>query len=348
MAYEYRHHHAFGAVAMVISLSLFASAALRVSAANVTSARDTLSRETASATATHAVTINVGATLLSGVMQLNYPGFSGFSAFTSGSACVTAPTNPSGTTIEVALAGCTGSISFGFSAVNPGATASNFVTISGVATGGFAVPTVANDTISVTATVDPTITFDVGATASACDGTFASSNWNVSLGLLNAARLIASSDVASVSHICTLLSTNASGGAVVTAKNANGANGLVSTSVPADKIPSLSAAITDSSSNYGLCYTATRGHNASSVPASNAPSVATSVFSNAGGNCTSSVVTGAESVAAFSGSVQEVFRTVGVTDRAFVTLFVKAGISATQASHNDYADSITFAATATF
>jgi hypothetical protein len=214
--------------------------------------------------------------------------------------------------------------------------------------GSAAVSIVADEDIDVAATVDPFIAFEVGADTS-CAGDYIADDWTVDLGRLSTGRTVASSGDDGVKLICTRLSTNATSGAVVTVRNANGAGGLVSASVPADLIPSSAAGISSGSPNYGLCYStvgADAGYDPGVTPAAAPPDATHGAYGVAA--CTASVTSGAESVAALSGSPVEVWRVGDVTSNAFAALRVKAAISATQPAHNDYQDSLTFIATATY
>jgi DNA-binding beta-propeller fold protein YncE len=255
------------------------------------------------------------------------------------------------TQITADKSNCAGPVTLGgFTVSLPGAPGAYTVSWVNDDPGSATVYVVNGDTISVNATVDPSIAFDVGA-ASACDGSFSSSDWSVDLGRMSTGRTVASSgDASGAQLICTKLSTNATFGAVVTVHNANGTSGLVSASTPADRIPSAAAAVTSGTPNYGLCFSTVPGdygYDSGLTPAANAPSTLAGSFSPAG-TCTSSVASGAEPVAALSASPIEAWRVAGVTSNAFAAMRVKAAISATQPAHSDYSDSLTFVATATF
>ena len=93
------------------------------------------------------------------------------------------------------------------------------VTLGGWAgiTGTFALTIVTDDQVGITASIDPSITFNVGTQTSVttCDGTFAGNGGTVALGTLTSGA-VASSDASSVAHICTRVTTNAASGATIT------------------------------------------------------------------------------------------------------------------------------------
>ncbi|HTK59938.1 MAG TPA: hypothetical protein VL283_01905, partial [Candidatus Baltobacteraceae bacterium] len=140
----------------------------------------------------------------------------------------------------------------------------------------------------------------------------------------------------SVNYVWLDLDTNASAGAVITVKNANGASGLVSTAVPADDIDSASGAVSDNVENYGICSVAE---------------------SDAGGNlddlapfdgaCAGD--TEGNTVGGFTGSFQPIYDTdLAPIGGGRAQIAVQASIGAGTASHNDYTDTLTFIATGTF
>jgi hypothetical protein len=164
-----------------------------------------------------------------------------------------------------------------------------------------------------------------------------------------------------VEHICTLLSTNATGGATVSVRNENGDDGLISASVPADLIPSVTGAVNSVTPNYGLCVASditTRGDynyaadgttvlNATlySPRSANPFPIAQGMYLTSG-DCTSA---SSENVIGLNDAVPTtVWRVSDYTLSAFATILVKAGVSPTQPAHNDYSDTLTFVATATY
>jgi hypothetical protein len=286
-------------------------------------------------------------------LTVTFPsGFAVTSPFTSGT-CTSGTIGSfamTGTTLTAVKSSCSGTVTLSGATVSlPSAAGAYTINWVNDDPGSATVIVVSNDQIDVAATVDPSIAFDVGA-ASSCDGAFTSSDWSVDLGRMSTGRTVASSgDASGAQLICTRLSTNATYGAVVTVHNANGSSGLVSASTPADRIPSAAAAVTSGTPNYGLCYSTVpgdQGYDAGLTPASTSPDATAGLLDVAA--CTSSVASGAESVAVLTVAPQEAWRVAGVASNAFAAMRVKAAISATQPAHSDYSDSLTFVATATF
>jgi hypothetical protein len=312
--------------------------------------RVTLGRLQVGLTTTARVEFNLNRTL-SGTLTVTFPaGFGIVSGATSMSSCLS-NAQVVGQTITATKSGCSGGVFMdGIVVALPSSVGIYRISWVNDDPGWTEVIIVSDDQINVAATVDPTLTFDVGA-ASACNGTFTSNDWSVDLGRLNTGRNVASSgDASGAQLICTKLSTNATSGAVVTVKNANGASGLVSISKPADTIPSVSGSVTSGTPRYGLCYSTVsgeRGQDDGLTPAATAPSTLAGSFSPAG-TCTASVTSGAEAIAALSQTAAEIWRVPGVTSNAFSALRIKAAISATQPAHNDYSDALTFVATAIY
>jgi hypothetical protein len=199
-----------------------------------------------------------------------------------------------------------------------------------------------DDQVNVTATVDPVLTFNVGAqaAATACDGTFAGAGGTVALGTLSTSA-VASSDASSVPHICTRVTTNASGGASVTVKSLNAS--LRSTSVLADTIPSATATLAAGTQGYGICTGSAGGDSGrdSTTPVGATPS-RSSPFN--GASCTSS----GHDVGALTTSAQNLWTIASASQNAFFRIYVKAAISPTTPAHNDYTDTLTFVATGTY
>jgi hypothetical protein len=209
-------------------------------------------------------------------------------------------------------------------------------------TGTIAVGIVDDDQVTVTASVDPSLTFNVGAQAPAaatCTTAFSGNGGTVALGTLSTAS-VTSSDVGGVNHICTRASTNATNGLTVTVKSLNG--NLKSTSVPADTIPSASGAMAAGTANYGLCASDTVTGLTVTTPAGAAPA-RQAPFN---GSCAADTAAG--TVGALTTSAQTVWSTADAVANGFYTLVIKAAISGTIPAHNDYTDTLTFVATGTF
>ncbi len=336
---------------LTVIVTLLASV-VRVSpalAATATSVKDTMSTLKASATSvSHVVTMTLPTGTFTGGLDITYDAaFSAF-AFSSGS-CVggTVANNvTAANVVHVTLTGCTaGTLTINFTGTNPGTAGSKTSTMAGGAglTGAsYAEAIVTDDQVSVTASVDPSITFNVGTQAppsSGCTAAFAGNGGSVAFGSLSTAS-ISSSDVNTVNHICTRVSTNAGSGAVVTVKSLNAS--LKSTSVAGDTIPSATAAMAAGTSNYGLCASATVSGLTATVPVGATPT------RSAPFNSTCAADTAAGSVGALTTSAQTVWSVSGAVSNGFFLLVLKAAISATQPAHNDYTDTLTFVATGTF
>lgn len=189
-----------------------------------------------------------------------------------------------------------------------------------------------SDQVSVTASVDPSLTFDIDT--SVADGE-TSAPYTVPLGTLTTTNSKISGSTDSVNMIILEADTNAAGGVAVTVQNANGVNGLVSTSVPADNIGSADGTQANGTENYGLCV------------ATAALSGFTIAGSYSGDTCAlngegTNVITGLTTSAA------NMLSTTGPVAAAHAEVVVNAGISGTTVAHSDYADTLTFIATATF
>jgi hypothetical protein len=210
-------------------------------------------------------------------------------------------------------------------------------------TGSIGLSIVTDDQVSVTASVDPSISFNVGATSSACSTSFAGNGGTVALGSIPTSSTVVSSGASGVFHICTRVSTNASSGYKVSVKSATN-NGLVSTSTPADAIASATAAVTPGVANYGICFGTggTVGHT-TTTPDGNDP-IGVSPYNTV--SCTG--VTTAENVGLVDTTARDVVSGTIPVSNSFATLRVKAAASVTTPTHTDYTDTLTFVATGTF
>lgn len=195
-----------------------------------------------------------------------------------------------------------------------------------------------DDTVAITATVNSSLTFDMDTTAAdTCGTTESAAPYTVALGTITNADTRVSGATDTVNHICIDLDTNAGGGAVVTINNANGASGLVSTSVPADDIDSTDGSVADNTENYGVCIVST--------------SAATGTLDDTGGYNGDTCAANSETnnVQALSTTPEDILDTDGApiaTGRAQIA--VNASITIAQPAHNDYTDALTFIATGTF
>ena len=232
---------------------------------------------------------------------------------------------------------CGGLLTLGtFSGTNPGTAGSKTIPIGGTGgiSGAFAIAIVDSDQVTVTATVAATITFDIDT---ATTDTESAAAYSVALGTVTTTDTRVSGTTDGVNFIWLDLDSNATAGAVVTVRNANGGNGLVSTGTPADDIDSANGTMADGTENYGLCSvseSATTGTLDDVAPFDNA---------SCAGNSETNVVGG------LTGSDQIIYDTNG----AAITvgrgqIAVQAAISTTTQGHSDYTDVLTFIATGTF
>ncbi|HTM68741.1 MAG TPA: hypothetical protein VL426_05580 [Candidatus Binatia bacterium] len=194
------------------------------------------------------------------------------------------------------------------------------------------VPIVDSDQVTVTASVAASLTFDLDT---ALTDTESAAPYSVPLGALTTGAVANSGT--SINSIWVDVSTNAGGGVVVTVQNANGANGLVSTSTPADNINNAAATMAAGTENYGLCVisnTATTG-------------TLNKGASYASGTCAADTQTNA--VKALSSSTPDaILSSSGPLSGGRGRISVNAAISATTSAHSDYTDVLTFIATSTF
>lgn len=341
-------------IARIATVAIIAASVLQYgvlpafAAGTATGMKDILDRNKVSVTAVgHAVSMTLPSGTVSGTLTLTYTNFTAFAGTPTGT-CTSGTVGSGTASVNVAtvtLTSCTaGALTItAFTGTNPSSPGSNLVTLGGTAgiTGTFAVTTVTDDQVSITASIDPSITFNVGsqASASACDGTFAGNGGTVALGTLTTGA-VTSSDASSVAHICSRVTTNSGSGAAVTVKSLNAA--LKSTGTPTDTIASASATLTSGTSGYGLCAGSAGGDSGkdATTPVGASPG-ASSPFN---GSCTNA----AHAVGGLTTGAQNVWTIATASQNAFFRMYVKAAISGTVPAHSDYADTLTFVATGTF
>ncbi|MBP9715201.1 MAG: hypothetical protein KBD52_01805 [Candidatus Pacebacteria bacterium] len=201
-------------------------------------------------------------------------------------------------------------------------------------TGTITVDIIDDDQVTVTATVNQAITFDLDT--SVADGE-TSTPYSVALGTVTVTDTRVSGSTDSINMIIAELDTNASGGAVVSVRNANGANGLASTAVPGDNIGSADGALVDGTENYGLCVisvTQTTGTLAKATPYST-------------GTCATNSET--NDVKGLTTTGEDILNTTSAPIAgAHAEISVGAAISGVTVAHSDYTDTLTFVATSTF
>ena len=283
---------------------------------------------------------------LDGLLTVTFPaGFTVLTPATGGSGCLD-DFNSTTSTLTARKTGCTGDVVMTGATVRNPATPGDYpITWVNDDPGGSSVYIMSDDQVGVDATVEPSISFDVGAQSASvpCSGAFTGDGGVVALGVIPLGQVV-SSDVNGVSHICTRLSTNAASGATVTVKSDNAA--LMSSSNHADLIPSLTANGGDNvmhagTANYGLCADGVSGV-ADTTPES-APVLRNDPFKTI---CTDHTAAG--NVGAVTTSAQTIWHVEHATSNAYQSLEVKAAISGTTAAHSDYGDTLTFVATGTF
>src|SRR3989344_2738241 len=170
--------------------------------------------------------------------------------FTNGTTAVA-----SGSVVTIEIGTNATSVVTGIEQITNGTAGTTTLVLSGTMgtpdiTGTASMSIVDDDQVSVTATVNQSITFDLDA--GVADGE-TSTPYSVALGTITTTDTRVSGSTDSVNMIIAEGDTNASGGMVVTLRNANGANGLKSTAVPGDDIGSTDGALADGTERDGLC-----------------------------------------------------------------------------------------------
>ena len=216
--------------------------------------------------------------------------------------------------------------------ISNGATGSNdTITIAGsfTDTGIISVEIMDNDQVTVSATVDQTLSFDLdtGITAGETGPTY-----TVPLGTLSSGA-VTHSNGSSINQIFADGGTNASGGMNVSVKNANGAQGLKSTGTPADYIPSVTATMAAGTANYGLCVDS---------------ATITGFARSTGYNTTCTIASATNAVVGLSSTVADILTSTAPVASGHAQIQVNAAINTATPAHADYTDTLTFVATASF
>lgn len=230
---------------------------------------------------------------------------------------------------------------------NPGEVASYELTIAaGDDNIGVGIPIVDDDQVTVTANVDPSMLFDLDTTTAATFGTVATETaapYTVDFGTLDPTD--GSNNVSGetlthgdVNYIHMDLSTNATHGAVVTIQNANGTNGMVSTSDGVDNIVNSTGTMADDVENYGFCVGGVQQDSGATMTIAGSYTAATTCTALADGNNTVALSQTAENIITVDGPVSE--------GEAY--LIGSADASVLTEAHDDYVDTLTFIATGTF
>lgn len=186
-----------------------------------------------------------------------------------------------------------------------------------------------DDTVSITATVNQTISFDldVGYTTGE-NGT----PYQVPLGTLSAST-VSVSNGSSIKTIFADGGTNASGGMNVSVRNANGNQGLKSTSVGTDYISSANGTMSVGNANYGLC-----------VGTLNLAGFAKSTAYST----TCAVNSGTNTVVGLTNTAADILTSTSPVTSGHADIVVNAEISTATPAHTDYTDTLTFIATASY
>ena len=216
---------------------------------------------------------------------------------------------------------------------NPSSTSTPNITItnSNGDSGSFTVAILDSDQVGVSATVAESLSFSIKAGTT----NTGSAPYSVPLGTLTTASA-SGSGASSVPYIWANLSTNATGGMVVTVVSANGA--LKSTSTPADTIPSTTGTMTAGSAGYGICIiSVSQASGATLTKGTNFPS----------STCSSSTPTG-NTVSAVTTSPQQLVTASGLINTGVAQISLDAENTATTPAHTDYSDTLTFIGTATY
>jgi len=311
-------------------------------AVGLTSTKDTLSREKVSvASVAHTLVTTLPTVSTGTVIQLDYetPGFSSLSQNGATGSCAsgtcTLTVSATGVLITCTSGPCSGLFtqSGTWTGTNPGSAGSKSITYAQTSgdpvSGTFAIPIVDDDQVTVTATVSPSITFDIDT---ATTDTESAAPYTVPLGALTTAAVSGSDG--SINSIWLDLDTNASGGAVITVLSAN--SSLKSTAVPGDTIPSASAQMSAGTANYGLCV--------STLTTSTGSATSVSPFTDVQCDTTPA----GNIVGGLTGSTQNLITTTAAVTAMRARILVDAAITALTAAHNDYTDTLTFIATGTF
>lgn len=181
-------------------------------------------------------------------------------------------------------------------------------------------------------TITPVLVFDIDT--SVADGEN-STPYSVSLGTITTSDNRVSGSTDSINMIILESMTNAPSGVAVTVKNANGSNGLVSSSNPSSNINSADGTMSVGTENYGLCV----------ITATLSGFIRTSPY-NSDTCATNSHTNGVQALTTTGETLISSNGTTLADGHAEVS--VNAGISSSTPAHSDYTDTLTFIATATF
>lgn len=204
-----------------------------------------------------------------------------------------------------------------------------------------------SDQVTINAEVESTMVFDLDVgVATGADTSV--TPYTVDLGTLSSGSVSSSGD-GTINMIGVDLSSNATGGTVVTVRNTNGAAGLVSASTPSDAIEVATGVFAGGSEQYNICvhrvFATTGNLRATAFDAD--------TLSSTGGTPDLSTTCDADThnvgSTALSTTPTSILDTNSLpVDTARAEIFVKASVSTTTPAHLDYTDTLTFIATGTF
>jgi tRNA A37 threonylcarbamoyladenosine modification protein TsaB len=190
-----------------------------------------------------------------------------------------------------------------------------------------------SDQVTITSNVDPVLTFDIDTSTSTSAET--SSPYTVDFGTLSPDATNVSGE-GLINYILLDLDTNATGGAVVTIGNVNGASGLISTSSLDDTVDSATDNMATGIENYGFCVQQVSQTLGTLAKSGNYTSG--TCADTADGNAVKGLSTSAASIIFSEGPI--------AGGRAIIS--GSAAISTLTEAHDDYTDALIFVASAIF
>lgn len=198
-----------------------------------------------------------------------------------------------------------------------------------------------DDQVTVSATVDPSLTFDIDIQSSC--GSESAAPYSVSLG-----TLVSTSVTSASNRICLDLDTNASSGALVTVQGSGNVDALES----AGSGDSIGTTYTAGLAGQTLLSFGTEGYGICVASTSTVTGSATAVAPY-NGNCTGTSAGGGNIVGGVDSAAPQLILTtssaaIDGTANNTASIVVKAAISGTTAAATDYTDVLTFIATGTF
>lgn len=217
-------------------------------------------------------------------------------------------------------------------------------------TGYYALGIVSDDQVSFTSvTVDPSITFHAGVvpSATACSTVPNTDGGSIAFGNVSLATVYSSGGSggtggdATIKHICTVLTTNAAGGAAVTVVALYNAGLRSLAENTSDTVASSASAMSTGTANFGLCV-------ASDVAeGSSAGTTLTAQGNYDGTTCTAGGT--ANNVGTISTTPALVLsQSTGPTNASYATIRANLAVTALTKPHADYTNTMTFIGVGTF